>query len=39
MNGAPSLLLFIEISLKEIPFLIPTPKAFTKASFAANLFE
>jgi len=32
-------LLFTDISLKEIPLLIPVPKALAKASFAANLFE
>ena len=37
--GDPFLLLLIEISLKEIPLLIPVPKALVKASFAANRFE
>jgi len=39
IKGAPFLLLFTDISLKEIPLLIPIPKALAKASFAANLFE
>ena len=36
--GFPDFLLRIIISLKFIPFEIPVPKAFEKASFAANLF-
>jgi hypothetical protein len=39
IKGAPFLLLVIDISLKEIPFVTPVPSALTKASFAANLFE
>jgi hypothetical protein len=39
MNGAPFFLLFTDISLKEIPLLIPVPNALEKASFAANLLE
>ena len=39
MNGAPFLLFFTDISLKEIPWEIPVPKALTKASLAANLLE
>ena len=39
INGAPFLLLSIDISLKDIPLLTPVPKALVKASFAANLFE
>ena len=38
MNGLPFFSLRIIISLKLIPFEIPVPSAFEKASFAANLF-
>jgi len=36
MYGLPLLLLFIDISLKAIPFEMPVPKALEKASLAAN---
>ena len=36
MYGFPLVLLFIDISLKDIPFEIPVPKALEKASLAAN---
>ena len=39
IDGFPYLSLTIEISLKFKPFLNPVPKAFEKASFAANLLE
>ena len=38
MYGLPDFLFNITISLKFIPLDIPVPKAFEKASFAANLF-
>ena len=37
MNGLPFLSFKTTISLKLIPLAIPVPKAFEKASFAANL--
>ena len=39
IDGLPYRSLTTEISLKFKPFLNPEPKAFEKASFAANLFE
>ena len=38
INGFPFFSFKITISFKFIPFDIPVPKAFEKASFAANLF-
>ena len=38
INGLPFFSFKIIISLKFIPFEIPVPNAFEKASFAANLF-
>ena len=37
MYGLPDFLFNITISLKFIPLDIPVPKAFEKASYAANL--
>ena len=37
MNGFPFFSFKTTISLKLMPFEIPVPKAFEKASFAANL--
>ena len=38
MNGLPFFSFSTTISLKFIPFETPVPRAFEKASFAANLF-
>ena len=39
IRGLPLTFFITSISLKLILYLKPVPNAFTKASFAANLFE